>query len=211
VEELWNYDLESNRLVQQLKWGTQSTPQLRQGRIVRLQTGGKCYHLYSLIRESTLPAYPTPEVKNTSLEELILQIKLLQFGDVATYLHELPEPPEERTVLQSLELLGKLVALDSADHLTPLGLQMAKLSKEPKIVKLMMMGVIFGCLEPMLSIVAVLTFQDPFVKSPKPEPKSWKDDHWSSEKYRADEEMLNSRKNGMDTFIVRIYFSSPSR
>jgi len=196
----WNYDPESIRLVQQLKWVTQSTPQLRQGRIIRLQPGGKCFRLYSHIRELTFPAHPTPEVKRTSLEELILQIKLLHLGDVATYLRELPEPPDERTVNQSLELLGKLGALDSANHLTPLGLQMAKLSNDPKIVKLMMMGVIFGCLEPMLSIAAALTFRDPFVKSPTPAPESWRKEHYSFEKYRADDEMRKFKKERFGHF-----------
>jgi len=89
----WNYDPKSNHLVQQLKWVTQSTAKLRQGRIV--ESANKLYQPISY-----------SEVKKTSLEELILQIKLLQLGDVATFLRELPEPPEERTVHQSLELLG---------------------------------------------------------------------------------------------------------
>ena len=136
-------------------------------------------------------------------------MKLLQLGDVATYLRELPEPPEERTILQSLELLGKLGALDSADHLTPLGHQMAKMSKEPQIVKFMMMGVVFGCLEPMLSIAAVLTFQDPFVNLPNQNQNQCRM-IIGRPKIEQMRKCENSRKNVLDTFIVGISFSSPS-
>jgi len=117
------------------------------------------------MRESTFIAHPVPEMKRTRLEELILRIKILKLGKVAPFLQRVPEPPEERTVQLSLELLGTLGALDPLERLTPLGFHLAQLPMDPRTAKLILLGAIFGCLEPIVSIAAVLSFKDPFVIS----------------------------------------------
>ena len=82
---------------------------------------------------------------------------------MAAFLRKVPEPPDDYTVKVSLELLRELDALDEAECLTPLGFHLAQLPTDPRTGKLVLLGAIFGCLEPLLSIAAALNFKDPFV------------------------------------------------
>jgi len=162
--KLSDYDPKKNLDVIQSEWVSLANARQRMGRAGRTQPG-VCFRLYSRARESTFAAHPVPEIKRTRLEELILRIKILKLGKVAPFLQRVPEPPEERNVQLSLELLGKLGALDPLERLTPLGFHLAQLPTDPRTGKLILMGAIFGCLEPILNIAAALSFKDPFVIS----------------------------------------------
>uniref|UniRef100_A0A8C5HYI3 RNA helicase n=1 Tax=Gouania willdenowi TaxID=441366 RepID=A0A8C5HYI3_GOUWI len=93
---------------------------------------GKCYHLYNGLRASLLDAYQLPEIMRTPLEELCLQIKVT------------------------------CNALDHEENLTALGIHLARLPVEPHIGKLILFGALLGCLDPVLTIAAALSFKDPF-------------------------------------------------
>lgn len=144
------------------EWITLANCRQRQGRAGRTKPG-ICYRLYSRGRESLFEPHPIPEIKRMRLEELILRIKILKLGQVGTFLRHVPEPPDDRAVKVSLEFLYDLGALDYAERLTPLGFHLAQLPTDPRTGKLILLGAIFGCLEPMLSIAAALSFRDPFV------------------------------------------------
>ena len=47
--------------------------------------------------------------------------------------------------------------------LTPLGYHLATLPVSPRIGKMIVYGAIFGCLSPILTIAASLSFRSPFV------------------------------------------------
>lgn len=126
---------------------------------------GVCFRLYSRIRESTFAPQPVAEMKKTRLEELILRIKMLTLGKVSTFFQNVPESPEVSTVQISLDLLGALGALDQEERLTPLGFHLAQLPMDPLTGKMILLGAIFGCLEPILNIAAALNFKEPFVTS----------------------------------------------
>lgn len=53
-------------------------------------------------------------------------------------------------------------ALDHAQNLTALGFHLARLPVEPHIGKLILFGALLGCLDPVLTIAASLSFKDPF-------------------------------------------------
>jgi HrpA-like RNA helicase len=55
------------------------------------------------------------------LDELCLQIKLLDLGDVAEFLGKAIEPPKEEAVAEAIKGLQELQALDLREYLTPLG------------------------------------------------------------------------------------------
>lgn len=114
-------------------------------------------------RETSFVPHPIPEMKRMRLEELVLRVKILRLGQVAVFLRHVPEPPEEKTVQLSLEFLRSLGALDDSECLTPLGFHLAQLPTEPRTGKLILMGALFGCVEPLLLIAATLSFKDPFI------------------------------------------------
>ncbi|KAG7268427.1 hypothetical protein CRUP_008977 [Coryphaenoides rupestris] len=53
-------------------------------------------------------------------------------------------------------------ALDHSENLTSLGVHLARLPVEPHIGKLILFGALLGCLDPVLTIAASLSFKDPF-------------------------------------------------
>lgn len=60
-------------------------------------------------------------------------------------------------------MLRTLNALDSEERLTPLGFHLAKLPMDPQTGKMILMGALFSCLDPILSIASCLNFKDPFI------------------------------------------------
>ena len=62
----------------------------------------------------------------------------------------------------SLDLLLCLNAIKDNEQLTPLGLHLAQLPIDPQTGKMVLLGAIFGCLDPILSVAASLSFKDAF-------------------------------------------------
>lgn len=65
--------------------------------------------------------YQLPEILRTPLQELCLQIKSLQLGNIASFLSKALEPPEVLAVQNAIDLLKTIGALSNAEDLTPLG------------------------------------------------------------------------------------------
>ncbi|XAR64754.1 RNA helicase [Bertholletia excelsa] len=62
-----------------------------------------------------------------------------------------------------LIFLEHIGALDDKEELTPLGSHLCTLPLDPNIGKMLLMGSIFQCLNPALTIAAALAHRDPFV------------------------------------------------
>ncbi|XP_047107788.1 ATP-dependent DNA/RNA helicase DHX36-like isoform X1 [Schistocerca piceifrons] len=157
-----NFDIEKNISTLQPEWVSLANAKQRRGRAGRVQPG-VCYHLYTRAREMMLQAYPLPEMLRSRLEEVILQVKILQLGRAAEVLTRVMDPPDSRAVDLSLELLHTLGALDQDETLTPLGFHLARLPLDPQTGKMILMAAIFGCIDPIFSIAASLSFKDAFV------------------------------------------------
>ena len=104
------------------------------------------------------------------MEEVCLNILALQLGDPQAFLSNAMSPPTEIAVINSLNVLASLnAAFDSGvDHsfdrwsITPLGYHLAALPVNPRIGKLILYGILFHCVDPMLTIAASLD-KSPFV------------------------------------------------
>ncbi|XP_022251673.1 ATP-dependent RNA helicase DHX36-like [Limulus polyphemus] len=124
---------------------------------------GICYHLYSKLTESQLQNYQLPEILRTRLETLCLRIKILKLGKIEVFLNKAMQPPDPKALELSINLLEKLNALDEKENLTPLGFHLAQLPLDPHTGKMILMGAIFSCLDPILTVAASLSFKDAFV------------------------------------------------
>jgi ATP-dependent RNA helicase DHX36 len=82
---------------------------------------------------------------------------------VRPFLVQAMDPPESVAVEHAVQHLESIGALDSMEELTPLGEHLASLPVDPALGKLLLMGAIFNCLEPVLSIAASLSCRSPFV------------------------------------------------
>nr|CAD7589117.1 unnamed protein product [Timema genevievae] len=157
-----NFDVENNIATLKSEWVSLANARQRKGRAGRVQPG-VCYHLYTRAREMTLENYPLPEMLRSRLEEVILQLKILQLGQAEPFLQRVMDPPDPRVLEISLKLLHTLNALDSDENLTPLGYHLANLPLDPQTGKMILMGAMFSCIDPIFSVAASLTFKDPFV------------------------------------------------
>lgn len=129
----------------------------RAGRAGRTQPG-KCFRLYTEESFQALDDALPPEIQRSNLAPLILQMKALGIDNIARF--EYLTPPPAELMIRGLELLYSLGALDDYARLTkPLGVQMAELSVEPMMAKVLLRASSFGCLSEILSIAAMTSLQ----------------------------------------------------
>lgn len=100
-----------------------------------------------------------PEMLRVSLEELCLHSKILapQDMNIHNFLMMAPDAPSANSVRVAIENLQFLGALDKEEDLTRLGEYLAQLTLEPHLGKILIFGVIFRCLEPILTLVSAMT------------------------------------------------------
>ncbi|XP_057805318.1 DExH-box ATP-dependent RNA helicase DExH1 isoform X1 [Salvia miltiorrhiza] len=143
-------------------WISKASAHQRRGRAGRVQPG-VCYRLYPKLIHDAMTQYQLPEMLRTPLQELCLHIKSLQLGVVSTFLSKAIQPPDPLSVENAIELLKTIGALDDREELTPLGQHLSTLPLDPNIGKMLLMGSIFQCLNPALTIAAALAYRSPFV------------------------------------------------
>lgn len=74
------------------------------------------------------------------------------------------DPPAPETLMRALELLNYLGALDDEGELTPVGALMADLPLDPQLAKLVVASPAFSCSNEALTIVAMLSVPNVFVR-----------------------------------------------
>ncbi|XP_041024163.1 DExH-box ATP-dependent RNA helicase DExH1 isoform X1 [Juglans microcarpa x Juglans regia] len=143
-------------------WISKASAHQRRGRAGRVQPG-ICYRLYPKMIHDAMLQYQLPEILRTPLQELCLHIKSLQLGTVGSFLAKALQPPDTLAVQNAIELLKTIGAVDDMEELTPLGRHLCTLPLDPNIGKMLLMGSIFQCLNPALTIAAALAHRDPFI------------------------------------------------
>lgn len=127
----------------------------RSGRAGRVGPG-KCFRLYTKwafmneMEEST-----TPEIQRTNLNGVVLLLKSLGINDLLDF--EFMDPPPTETLIGALNQLFALQALNHKGELTKLGRQMAEFPTDPMLAKAVLAADKLGCVEEVLSIVAMLS------------------------------------------------------
>ena len=136
-------------------WISKSNSKQRAGRAGRVQNGNY-YALYTKERYEKLRAIGLPELLRVDLQEICLQVKAhaLQ-APIRQFLAEAIEPPDPKAVDSSIRNLQALDALtDDSESLTPLGRLLSSLPVHPTLGKMIVLGIIFRCLEPMMVLGA---------------------------------------------------------
>ncbi|KAL9592404.1 MAG: hypothetical protein Q9179_006754, partial [Wetmoreana sp. 5 TL-2023] len=154
------------RRITQLKctWISKSNSKQRAGRAGRVQNGNY-YALFSSERYNSLRAVGLPEMLRSDLQEICLDIKAQAFKyPIRQFLAEALEPPSPTSVDASIMNLQALDALTDEDQITPLGRLLASLPVHPSLGKMIILGVIFRCLDPMLVLGAAAAERNIFVQ-----------------------------------------------
>ncbi|KAJ4843987.1 hypothetical protein Tsubulata_043396 [Turnera subulata] len=156
------YDALNNTPCLLPSWISQASAKQRRGRAGRVQPG-ECYHLYPKCVYEAFPEYQLPELLRTPLNSLCLQIKSLQVGNIGEFLSAALQAPEPLAVQNAIDFLKVIGALDDKENLTNLGEYLSMLPVDPKLGKMLIMGAIFQCFDPVLTIVSGLSVRDPFL------------------------------------------------
>ncbi|KAH9841263.1 pre-mRNA-splicing factor ATP-dependent RNA helicase-like protein cdc28 [Teratosphaeria destructans] len=126
----------------------------RAGRAGRTQPG-KCFRLYTKwAYYNDLPESTTPEIQRTNLNSIVLLLKSLGINDLITF--DFMDPPSPDMLIRSLEQLYALGALNDKGELTKVGRQMAEFPTDPMLAKAVLAADKEGCVEEVLSIIAML-------------------------------------------------------
>ncbi|NWU73125.1 DHX29 helicase, partial [Pterocles burchelli] len=134
----------------------------RQGRAGRVRDGF-CFRMYTRERFESFMEYSVPEILRVPLEELCLHIMKCSLGSPEDFLSRALDPPQQQAVGNAMNLLRKIGAcLLNEPKLTPLGQHLAALPVNVKIGKMLIFGAIFGCLDPVATLAAVMTEKSPF-------------------------------------------------
>ncbi len=130
----------------------------RKGRCGRT-ANGICFRLFEEQDFETRPPYTDPEIKRVGLAGVILRMKALRLGDVATF--PFLDPPQKRAIDEGYRVLEELGALEPDGELTSLGAQLARLPVDPRLGRMILGGRDEDALREVLVLAAVLGLQDP--------------------------------------------------
>ena len=137
---------------------SRASAEQRKGRCGRVAEG-VCIRLYSEENYGERREFTEPEIQRTNLAAIILQMKVLGFGEIGDF--PFVEPPDQRLVSDGYRLLGELQAVDHKRQVTPLGRQLARLPVDPRIGRMLLAATASHCLREVLVIAAALSVQDP--------------------------------------------------
>nr|XP_038034474.1 LOW QUALITY PROTEIN: ATP-dependent RNA helicase DQX1 [Anas platyrhynchos] len=123
---------------------------------------GTCLRLYSeAFFEQRMPPSPAPHVSETSLSRLVLLLKRLDIADMGQC--DFLDRPAPESLMQALEDLDYLAALDDDGNLSEVGIIMSEFPLDPQLAKALIASCEFDCVEEMVSLAAMLTVPPCFV------------------------------------------------
>lgn len=127
----------------------------RKGRAGRTAPG-KCFRLYTENSyNKEIAETSTPEIQRANIANVALDMKVLGIDDLINF--EFMDKPPQHIIIDALEQLYVLSALDEDGKLTLMGKKMAQFSLDPQLSKMLIHSSELGCSEEILSIVSLLS------------------------------------------------------
>mmetsp|Transcript_34422 Transcript_34422/g.60356 ORF Transcript_34422/g.60356 Transcript_34422/m.60356 type:complete len:948 (+) Transcript_34422:2730-5573(+) len=127
----------------------------RAGRAGRVAPG-KCFRLYTLWSYTQeLEDNMVPEIQRTNLGNVVLLLLSIGIKDLVHF--DFMDPPPSEALVQALEQLYALGALDYEGELTRLGRRMAEFPTDPKMSKAIIKSAEYSCVAEVIKICSMLS------------------------------------------------------
>jgi len=137
---------------------SQASANQRKGRCGRI-SDGICIRLYDEENFQARREFIEPEIQRTNLAAVILQMKILGFGEVGDF--PFIDPPDHRLIRDGYRLLEELGAVGGDKRVTHLGRQLATLPLDPRVSRMVLAAAHGNALREVSVIAAALSVQDP--------------------------------------------------
>ena len=137
---------------------SQASADQRKGRCGRVAEG-VCIRLYSEEDCLSRREYTEAEILRTNLASVILQMKVLGFGEIERF--PFVDAPDSRLIKDGYRILEEIGAVDGVRKVTRLGRKLARLPLDPRISRMLLEAAHTACLREVLVIAAALSVQDP--------------------------------------------------
>ncbi|SMN22878.1 similar to Saccharomyces cerevisiae YGL120C PRP43 RNA helicase in the DEAH-box family [Maudiozyma saulgeensis] len=149
---------------------SKASAQQRAGRAGRTRPG-KCFRLYTeeaFQKELIEQSYP--EILRSNLSSTVLELKKLGVDDLVHF--DFMDPPAPETMMRALEELNYLACLDNDGNLTALGRLASQFPLDPMLAVMLIGSFEFHCSQEILTIVAMLSVPNVFIRPPKDKKRS---------------------------------------
>ncbi|MGH0187584.1 UNVERIFIED_CONTAM: hypothetical protein FKN15_025695 [Acipenser sinensis] len=131
---------------------------------------GLCFRLYQQsFHDSDMPDFSAPRVSEENLSQLVLLLKRLDIADMGQC--KFLDRPAPEALMQALEDLDYLAALDDDGNLSEVGIIMSEFPLDPQLAKALIASCEFDCVSEMLTVAAMLTGY--LSRKPLPRPPCW--------------------------------------
>ena len=185
VRQMHAVDIEMSGVQLRETWCSRASAVQRAGRAGRVRPG-VCYRLVDreAAWEREMEAHTPPEMVRLPVDRLLLSLMMTTTTTDApsktpslqeameVLLQDALDPPPLAHVQQSARRLERMGAARNAQQtasagmLTPLGTHLATMPLDAAVGKLLLYGALFGCVDAVLTVAAVVTEGTPFRRSP---------------------------------------------
>ncbi|XP_067225845.1 DEAD/H (Asp-Glu-Ala-Asp/His) box polypeptide 32a isoform X2 [Chanodichthys erythropterus] len=123
---------------------------------------GKCFCLYP--EDIQLPAEIPPRILESNITSTALFLKRMEVAGIGHC--DFISRPDPEGLMQALEELDYLAALDNDGNLSEMGIIMSELPLDPQMAKALLASCEFDCASEMLTIAAMLAAPSCFIEPP---------------------------------------------
>jgi len=137
----------------------------RKGRAGRTQNG-KCFRLFTMWAfQNELDEDTVPEIQRTNMGNVVLMLMSLGINNILQF--DFMDKPPTEAIMQALQQLYALAAINERGELTKLGRRMAEFPLEPMHSKALLASEKYKCVDDVITILAMLTVGNSIFYRPK--------------------------------------------
>ncbi|XP_077358658.1 DEAD/H (Asp-Glu-Ala-Asp/His) box polypeptide 32a [Festucalex cinctus] len=114
---------------------------------------GKCFCLYA--EDGQLPILRSPQILEVNITATVLFLKRMEIGGLGQC--QFIDRPDPESLMQALEELDYLAALDDSGNLSEIGVIVSEIPLEPQLAKALLASCEFDCVSEMLTVAAMLS------------------------------------------------------